>query len=378
MAQTIRVGFVGLGWMGEQLLRRLHENPDSQLVAVYDINTERTASLLKEIGLSKDIMVDSYEAIVANPDVDAVFLVSPNAFHGKQSIAALEAGKHVFCEKPAATDFQDFLRQIELDKANDKLVTFVDYLDHFDPMEQMLKKLMTEQAFGQVTQIQANYRHPVNIAGDKTWKLRKEIVGDAIGMGPIHSVYDMHWLMAPAKPVSVYATSMEAKVRGFEVPPVWNIMIEFDTGASGIIQGNIDNGNLYDAYTNIYGTKGGFVYDSQTEREVRIKYWSESHTDSKWVYPLSETIAKRDGTTEHLWSADITMPDTGDVMDHQTDQCVAHFLDCVKKGVKSPLGFANTDIVPQISFGAIMSAGLKKPISLPLCPLEAQKFFAGK
>ncbi len=373
MADTIRVGFAGVGWMGEQLLRRLSENEKSQVLAVFDINRERTADILKQIGISPDVLVDNFDALVENPNIDAVFLATPNTFHGPQSISALQAGKHVFCEKPAATDYNDYLRQIELDEANPKLATMVDYILKFDPMENMLNKMIADGDFGEITQIQINYRHPVNIAGDKTWKLRKDIVGDGIGMGPIHAIYAMLWHMQEHKPVSVYATAMEASVRGFEVPPIWNFLLEFDNGATGIIQGNIDKGNRYDAYHNIYGTKGGFVFDSQTEQEVKVKYWSEEKTDGKWVFPLSKSIANRDGTEKFLWPDDLNLPDSGNVVHHQTRECVGHFLESIIAGEKSPLSFSRSEQVAEMGFAAMVSANTKSPVKLPMDKELAKK-----
>ncbi len=372
----IKVGFAGVGWMGEQLLRRLHEHNDAEIVSVFDINRQRTSELLKQIGISDNVLVDSYDSIIQNPDINAVFVVTPNTFHGQQAISALEAGKHVFCEKPAATSYDDYLREIELDEANPNLATMIDYILKFDPMANMLNKMIADGDFGEITQIQINYRHPVNIAGDKTWKLRKDIVGDAIGMGPIHAIYAMLWHMQAHNPVSVYATSMEASVRGFEVPPIWNIMIEFDNGATGIIQGNIDKGNRYDAYHNIYGTKGGFVFDSQTEQDVKVKYWSEDKTGGKWVFPLSKSIAKRDGTEEFLWPEDLDLPDSGDVVHHQTRECVGHFIESIKTGQKSPLSFSNSAAVAEIGFAALVSAKTKSPVKLPMDKELAKKILS--
>ncbi len=362
----IKVGFAGVGWMGEQLLRRLKENDSAEIISVFDINRERTSQLLSQIGISENVLVNSYDEMIENSDINTIFVVTPNTFHGPQVISALQAGKNVFCEKPAATDYNDYLREIELDEANPQLATMVDYIMKFDPMANILNKMIADGDFGEITQIQINYRHPVNIAGDKTWKLRKDIVGDAIGMGPIHAIYAMLWHMQAHKPVSVYATSMDASVRGFEVPPIWNIMIEFDNGATGIIQGNIDKGNRYDAYHNIYGTKGGFVFDSQTEQEVKVKYWSEEKTGGKWVFPLSREIAKRDGTEEFLWPEDLNLPDSGDVVHHQTRECVGHFIDSIKAGEKSPLSFSKSAGVAEIGFAALVSAKTKSPVKLPM------------
>ena len=374
--KTVHVGFVGVGWMGEQLLRRLHEHPAAEIEAVCDTNRERTSDILKDVGIDPGILATDYETLIGSPDIDTVFVVSPNTFHGRQALAALKAGKHVFCEKPAATGFDDFVEEARLDAEHPGLATMVDYILYFDDMENRLHELITTGAFGEVTQIQVNYRHPVNIAGDKSWKLRRDIVGDAIGMGPIHAIFTILWHMEPITPISVFATSLEAKVRGFETPPIWNIMIQFANGATGIVQGNIDNGNRYDAYHNVYGTRGGFVFDSQTEQQVKVKWWSEERTGGRWVFPLSQEIADRDGTAEWLWPAGMRMPDSGDVIHHQTRECVDHFLTSVNKQEKSRLSFSKSSRVAEIGFASLMSARTRNPVALPMDQEEASAFFA--
>jgi predicted dehydrogenase len=301
--------------------------------------------------------------------------VSPNSFHGPQAVAALEAGKNVFCEKPAATKFADYVRQIELEKRTG-LKTFVDYILNFDTMERDLRKMIADGAFGDITQVQVNYRHPVNIAGDKVWKLSKEIMGDAIGMGINHAISVMVLMMeSQGKPCGVFATSQEARVRGFEADPIWNIMVKFTNGATGFCFGNIDSANGYDAYHNIFGTKGAFVFDSQLDRPQKIRLWSEKLTNGKWIYPLDAARCEREGAANLAWPENTTTPDSGNVVEHQTGECVGHFIECVKNNVASPLSFANSQIIAEIGWAAQMSAKLGKEIPLPLNIAEAKKFF---
>ena len=357
-------------------MQRICERSDAEVVALFEKNVDRGKEVLTQLGLSEDVLVDRFEDIVNNPDIDAVWLVSPNSFHGPQSIAAMKAGKHVFCEKPCATKFDDFCEQIKLEKANPTLITFVDYILNFDTMERQLKDMVAAGEFGQITQIQVNYRHPVNIAGDKVWKLNKNIMGDAIGMGINHSVSALVNLMSQqAQPVAVYATSMPAKVRGFEADPVWNILIKFDNGSTGFCFGNIDNGNGYDAYHNVFGTEGGFIFESQIERPHKVRYWSDKSTDGQWVWPLNPAKCKKEGLEEFIWPEDTTTPDSGDVLEHQTGECVGHFIDCIKNKVKSPLSFVNSQTVSEIGWAAQMSAKLNREIKLPLDVDMAQEFF---
>jgi predicted dehydrogenase len=374
--KKLGVGFVGSGWMGSVELQRLAEREDVEVLGLFEPNAERGREVLAKVGLPADRLVGSYETLLGNPGVAAVFLASPNAFHGAQAIAAMKAGKHVFCEKPCATDFREFREQIELSRANPNLVTFVDYILYFDTMEARLREMVAADAFGTVTQIQVNYRHPVNIAGDKTWKLKKALVGDAIGMGVSHSISAMLNLMAPqARPAGVYATSLGAQVRGFEPDPVWNILIRFDNGATGFCFGNIDNGNGYDAYHNLYGTEGAFVFDSGLERHHKVRYWSARAAEGKWIRPLDAARCKAEGIDGLAWPAETTTPDSGNVVNHQTQACIGHFLDCVKSGTQSPLSFVNSAVVAEVGWAAMMSAGLGREVRMPLDWKEAEAFF---
>ena len=152
-----RIGFVGAGWMGTTLMRRLNEHPEAEVVALHQRSRDKALVSLGQVGLADSLFCPDYEAMLANPDVDAVFLCSPNSAHGPQAIAALEAGKHVFCEKPCATTFADFERQVELAKTNPNLITYVNYLMNFDTMEQRLLKMVKQGDFGTITQIQVNF-----------------------------------------------------------------------------------------------------------------------------------------------------------------------------------------------------------------------------
>jgi len=377
--EKLRVGFVGAGWMGSVQLKRLTERNDVEILALLEPNKERGTEVLKSVGLSPSLLVSSYDQIINNDEIHAIWLVSPNSCHGPQSIVAMKAGKHVFSEKPCATTFDDFAAQIELENANPKLITFVDYILYFDAMEQHLREMVARREFGDITQIQINYRHPVNIAGDKVWKLNKSIMGDAISMGINHAISVMVYAMASqAKPISVFAKSLAAKVRGFEADPIWSIMVHFDNGATGLCHGNIDNGNGYDAYHNLYGTEGCFAFDSQIGRPWKVKYWSKKSTDGKWIWPLNKEKCQQEGTADLMWPDDTTTPDSGNVVEHQTGSCVGHFIECIKSGTKSPLSFVNSSIISQIGWAAQMSAALKKEIALPLDFNEAKQFFAGK
>jgi predicted dehydrogenase len=365
--EPIGIGFVGAGWMGAAQLKLLSRRRDVQIRALVEPNAERGAAMLNELQLKSVTLTADFDQLLADPSIQAIWLVSPNSFHGPQSLAAMKAGKHVFCEKPCATSFADFRAQVELQQRNQQLISYVDYILYFDTLEQRLRRMVAEGSFGAISQIQVNYRHPVNIAGDKAWKLRKQIMGDAIGMGINHALSVMLLAMqSQGKPIEVYATSQQAKLRGFEADPVWNILVRFDSGATGFCFGNIDNGNGYDAYHNLYGTHGAFVFDSGLDRPQKVRYWSAQKTSGRWVYPLDAARCSREGLQGIAWPADSTTPDSGDVLNHQIGSAVEHFLQCVRTRTPSPLSFTNSAIVAETGWAARLSASTGKPVALPL------------
>ncbi|MGC6564929.1 MAG: Gfo/Idh/MocA family protein [Akkermansiaceae bacterium] len=373
MSQSpLRVGFVGAGWMGATLMQRLHEHPDAEVVALHQRSREKAVEALEKVGLPGSIFCESYEEMLALPEVEAVFLCSPNSSHGPQSIAAMKAGKHVFCEKPCSTTYGDFEKQLELAGANRELITYVNYLLNFDPMELRLLEMVKAGTFGTITQIQVNYRHPINIAGDKVWKLSGETMGDAVGMGIIHALSVMLNLMAAqgAKPVKVYATAGGEQTRDFEVDAIYNIQVEFSNGASGFCFGNVDQANGYDAYHNLHGTRGGFIFDSYLERSKKVRYWSQDEAEGKWQYPLDPN-----DEAGGYWGDETTTPDSGDVMQHQTGACVAHFVESVLASKQSFLSFENSAPTAELGWGILMSVAQGRPVALPLDREEAREHF---
>ena len=361
MNSPLGVAVLGAGWMGSALLRKLAARPD---VAVRALHQPRPASAhraLSEAGLPASLWEPDYPALLRRADVDAVVICSPNHQHAPQAIAALEAGKHVFCEKPAGISLPDHQRLVALARARPRQVTFVDYILYFDPTEQRLRRLIADGALGEVTQIQVNYRHPINITGGKAWKLETDKMGDAIGMGINHALSVMLFALAPqARPVRVYATSTAARVRPFESHPIWNILVEFNTGAAGFCFGNIDSANGYDATHSVYGTRGAFCFDSLQDRPRKIRYWSQDLTGGAWVHPLDPACPPA-----QAWPADLATPDSGNVIHHQTEGCLDHFLGCVRESRPSPLGFDHAAVVADVGWAARRSAETRLPVDLP-------------
>ncbi len=110
--RPVRVGVVGLGYWGPNLVRNLHEIEEGDAVAVCDLRPERLELIRRRYPALA--ATDSFEELIADDTIDAVAIATPVSSHVHLAAAALEAGKHVFVEKPLAASSADALRLIAL------------------------------------------------------------------------------------------------------------------------------------------------------------------------------------------------------------------------------------------------------------------------
>ena len=97
----INAAIVGLGWWGKTLVEAVQQDSD-EIRFVAGTTRTKTPDVQAFADAQKFELADSYEALLANPKVDAVVLATPHSMHAAQVIAAAAAKKHIFCEKPFA------------------------------------------------------------------------------------------------------------------------------------------------------------------------------------------------------------------------------------------------------------------------------------
>jgi len=131
MGATVRIGVVGLGRMGRRHAINLHRTPGVQLVAACD---PAAASLQwAQSTLGVHALHTDYEALLAQRDVDAVWIATPLTEHAQQLMRALDAGKHAFCEKPLSLEVADCIRVEETAARHPRLKVMIGFVRRFDP-----------------------------------------------------------------------------------------------------------------------------------------------------------------------------------------------------------------------------------------------------
>ncbi len=120
--ERIRTGHLGLGYMGISNLQFALQRPEIQPVAVCDLwqpYRERALAVVRDAGHPKPAELVYFEEMIADPDVDAVVVCTPDHWHAIPSIMACDAGKAVWCEKPVATTMREGKAMLEAARRND-------------------------------------------------------------------------------------------------------------------------------------------------------------------------------------------------------------------------------------------------------------------
>ena len=165
----INIGIIGYGKMGKIRHHVANSIKDVQVVSIYD-----SADIKAEIKIT-----DTSDQIINNPEIDAVFICTPNYLNKPLTIKCLKAGKNVFCEKPPAFTAKDVKEIQAVEKESKKVLMYGFNHRYHDSIKQM-KKFIDERKFGKVLWIRGRYGKSVDDKYYKTWRAEKELSGGGI------------------------------------------------------------------------------------------------------------------------------------------------------------------------------------------------------
>lgn len=202
--RTLRIGVIGLGWPGQMHAKAVLATRSATLHAIADTSPERRARHLKEHPAEKEF--SGYEAMLADPDVDAVIICLPNFLHYPASLAALKAGKHVLCEKPPTMNAREMLK-LKREAERRGLVYMFGRQARFSGEMIAARKLVNAGKLGEIYFARSvwlrNRGIPIGIGG---WFLDKARAGGGamIDIG-IHTLDNAWFLMGSPRPLTVSA-----------------------------------------------------------------------------------------------------------------------------------------------------------------------------
>ena len=172
----IKIGVIGCGSISRQ--RHVYEyshNKNVEIIGYYDFKQDRAEAMAKDFGGKVYSTVDE---LINDKNIDAVSVCVANAFHAENTIKALNAGKHVLCEKPMATSLNDCEAMIDAAKKNGKHL-LIGQNQRLTPTHKKAKELISSGAYGRVISFQTTFGHggPESWSADKsanTWFFKKD------------------------------------------------------------------------------------------------------------------------------------------------------------------------------------------------------------
>lgn len=282
----LKIGLIGNGSISESHLLAYQSNPNAELVAICDLNEGRAQAGAKKFN-AKYVYTD-YRDLLANPEIDAISICTWNNSHAEISIAALEAGKHVLCEKPLCKTVDEALQVEAAVRRTGKLLQ-VGYVRRHASNISVLKKFIDSGDLGEIYFAKASLVRRLGNPGG--WFADKERSGGGplIDIG-VH-VIDLCWyLMGKPKVKSVSGNTYNKlgnrsnvenydfyKASDFDasfntVEDMANALIRFENGASLLVDVSFTLHAKQDsASINIFGDKGG------AEIEPTISISTEQH-----------------------------------------------------------------------------------------------------
>lgn len=208
----IKVGIIGCGSIAKyRHIPEIASNPDAEVVAVCDIVKERAEKMGEEYGAR---VYTDYRELIALTELDAVCVCATNVLHAKMTIEALQAGKHVLCEKPMATTLEDARKMIEASEQSGKYL-MIGHNQRLTPTHKKAREIIESGRLGRVLTFKTVFGHQGCDfwAADKleTWFFKKEHAGfgSSADLG-IHKADLIRWLLGE----NIVEVSAFADVRG--------------------------------------------------------------------------------------------------------------------------------------------------------------------
>jgi predicted dehydrogenase len=280
-AKKIGFGVVGLGSIAQgSVLPCFAHCKKARLVALVGRDKQTAARLARKFNVSAHYHSDEYAACLANPEISAVYIATPNGEHETLTIQAADAGKHVLCEKPLAATVEQSARMVEACRRNGvKLMTA--YRKYFEPSARYLKQLIQKGHLGRIDVIHTAFSE-LHLPGiSLPWLLDANLAGGGplMDLG-VYCVNTTRWLVEE-DPVEVTAqTWVHDAVRFGNVEEGISFRLHFPSGL--IVQGSSSYGAVMSSLIFVQGTKGwasltpAFPFDEDRRLTGKIgKRWFE-------------------------------------------------------------------------------------------------------
>jgi len=227
---VLRVAIMGLGSYGTRVADAMKDCKRAKLTGVISGTPSKIKDWQKKYNIPEKncYNYENFDAIKNNPDIDAVYIITPNALHKDQAIRVAKAGKHVICEKPMALNAAEGEQMVAAaKKANVKLL--VGYRMHFEANTLEIIRMRNEGQFGKVLFFQGLSGFRIGDPGQ--WRLNKDLAGGGAMMDiGIYSVNGARYMIGEEP---IWVTAQETKTDPVKFKEGVDETITFQLGFPG-------------------------------------------------------------------------------------------------------------------------------------------------
>jgi len=320
--QSIGVGVAGTGFIGPAHIEALRRN-GIRVVGLAENTKEKAEEKAAELNIPH--IYGSLDEMLADPEIDAVHLATPNYLHHPHAKAALTAGKHVVCEKPLAMNSAESAELVKL-AAEKKLVNAVNFNIRMYPLSQQARSLVQNGDLGDLFILQGSYLQDwLLFPTDWNWRLEPDLGGTLRAVGDIGS----HWLdlltfitglhidevyadfktfhpirKKPTKPLETYTGKMLTP-DDYEDQPIHTedyatIILHYENGVRGVLTvSQVSSGRKNRLFYEISGSKSSLSWDSERPNELWFGHRMEPNQvimkDPSLLSPEAQTAASYPG-----------------------------------------------------------------------------------
>ncbi len=310
----------------------------ARIVSVSSRRRESAQALVDKLGLDCPVR-DSYDEVLADPEVDIVNLSGPNQVHTPQAVAAAGAGKHLMIEKPMCLSM-DENRALRDAVAAAGVKSVCSFVLRWNPLIRSLKSLLAEETIGNLFYAGVDYWHGLNTWwSGYEWGHTREYGGSSYLLGGCHALDALRYLSGKdIAEVTAYATNPR-KIFEFDADVV--AVLRFADGTIGKTSCFLDAEMPYQFNIDLCGTAGAI-------RDNRL--WSTSLLPGQTGWTEMETI----------------LPTSGDVDHHPFDAQMEHLADCILNDRESHCNVADAYRTHEACLAIDRSIQSGKPVTLPL------------
>jgi len=286
MTAAIRFGLIGSGFMGRAHSIALHSVAATfgadyavECVVLADGTAERAREAAPSLGFTRS--TGDWRELIADPQIDVVDICTPNHLHAEMALAALAAGKHVYCEKPLALDVRESATVAEAAKRAG-VCNAIGFNYICNPMVQAARELIQAGEIGEVVGFSGHYveDYMCDPRTPFTWRCERRLAGaGALADLGSHLINMAHVLLGPISRVNGVVRTVHprrtetatGKVRTVENEDLANALIEFASGVPGTMYiSRVAAGYKCGLTVQVVGTRGTVEFNQERMNELRL------------------------------------------------------------------------------------------------------------